>query len=133
MGVSSQTAEVILSSLAVPARSHLHLGAAATLSLGLVALLLALVLERTHAALWQLYKFHGYETAGVITLSKNTGWHFAACTALLCAVLLALRYAARRACAKIPERITSIGLVGLVLAASLYAFIAFGPLNHWRP
>lgn len=106
------------------------------LSAAIVLLLLALtsllmVGERAVAAVWQWYKFYGYETPGVITLGKQTGILFAVCMAGLALGCLAVRRAGARSDAR-AVKLSRITLVLVCVSIALYCGLAFSPLNVWR-
>jgi uncharacterized membrane protein len=92
-----------------------------------------LVLERATAALWQWYKFLGFESPGVITLSVSAAWVFAATAGGLAATgCLVYFYGARSGASRVIP--VAKGTIFLSLAAiALYSVVAFSPLNHWRP
>lgn len=111
---------------------HAALLVLAWTSLGASLLALLAVAERLFAALWQWYKFSGYEAPGVITLSSRTAWLFAALMTALMMVSLAIR----RLDAKSTGRASAIAQLAFwtsAMAVALFVVLGFSGLNHWRP
>jgi len=94
---------------------------------------LVLVGERVVAALWQWYKFYGYSTLGVITLSKDTALTFT----LLVGAAVVISYSTALASKRLSETIGFLlsKFASLLYLASLCLFwlVAVSPLNQWRP
>ena len=89
--------------------------------------------ERGASALWQWYKFIGYPTPGVVTLSLNTGlWFSASAVTLLLLAVLALR-ASRRRSDDVGAFLSKSAIFLYVGGLLLYWLIALSPLNLWRP
>ncbi len=110
----------------------------ATLRLASVVLLLAsslaflLVAERAVAALWQWYKFYGYPTKGIITLSLRTAATFTVTvTALLVSAQFVTRVSKRRSEAP-GYRLGKFATLITAGAFALYWLVALSPLNEWR-
>lgn len=105
---------------------------AAAITLLIIALIsLLMVGERALAALWQWYAFYGYETSGIITLSKKTGVFFAAFMGALTLACLAVKRAGERSdprVAKLSRAALALVFIGVVT----YCGLAFSPLNMWR-
>jgi uncharacterized membrane protein SirB2 len=89
------------------------------------------VLERLANALWQSYKFAGYETLGVITLSARTGWLLAGVIGVL--VLIALVIRRMDAHSGRASKVARYAIVVSLASFALYLLIAFTGLNQWRP
>lgn len=111
-------------------RGVLFSAAIVLLALSFVSLLV--VGERAIAALWQWYKFYGYETPGVITLSKQTGVLFAVFMVVLALACFTVKRAGERSDAR-AEKLSRMALVLVCVGIVLYCGLAFSPLNVWRP
>jgi nitric oxide reductase large subunit len=101
-------------------------------SLGASLLALLAVAERLFAALWQWYKFSGYETPGVITLSSRTAWLFAALMMALIMVSLAIRRLEAQSTGR-ASAIARLSFWTSAISITLFVALAFSSLNHWRP
>ena len=105
----------------------------ATSLLALAALIqVSTVTERVGAAMWQWYKFKDYGEGGFITLGRETGVLFVSGSVTLIAGGLWLS----RRDNEIPVirgRIINASLLLLTLGLVSYFFLAFSPLNSWRP
>jgi hypothetical protein len=107
---------------------------AASITLFLFSLLLfLLVSERAIAALWQWYKFYGYETPGVITMSRSTGLIYSlACSASFILSVLCNRVSVTSKTLR-SARVSMISLVISGFSLAVYALLATSSLNVWRP
>lgn len=114
------------------ARSNGGLFAAAIMLLILALISLLMVGERAIAALWQWYKFYGYETPGVITLSKQTGVFFAVGMVVLALACFAVKRAGERSDVRV-AKLSRMALALVCVGTVLYCGLAFSPLNVWRP
>lgn len=114
------------------ARSNSGLFVAAIVLLALALISLIMVGERAIAALWQWYKFYGYETLGIITLSKQTGVFFAVCTVALALACLKVKRAGDLSDAR-AAKLSRMALAFFCVSIVLYCGLAFSPLNVWRP
>lgn len=113
-------------------RSENWLKVSASLLLVFSVVSLLAVSERVIAAIWQWYKFFGYETAGVITLSKRTGAGFViASMAAILACVIVKRLSERKAL--IGVRLSKWALFISCASLAMYCAIALSPLNAWRP
>jgi len=101
-------------------------------SLGASLLALLAVAERLLAAAWQWYKFSGYETPGVITLSSRTAWLFAGLMGVLILVALVIRRLEARSSGR-ASTIARLSFWISAMAIALFVVLAFSGLNHWRP
>lgn len=99
--------------------------------LSIVSLLL--VLERAATALWQNYKFFGYETAGVVTLSMRTGGSFIVVSVLLIGACLLVKTLSDTRKALECARLSKWALLTLCTSVVIYSALALSPLNAWRP
>lgn len=102
------------------------------LLLGSLAALL-LVGERTIAALWQWYKFYGYSTPGIITLSLRMGLLFTTAAAALCFVALVIVRSRKSQAEDVGASIPKAAALLYGTSIVLYWLIALSPLNQWRP
>lgn len=93
---------------------------------------LFMVSERAIAALWQWYKFYGYETAGVITLSKQAGVLFAVFAVTIALMCLKLKKIGELSDARV-ARLSKWSLTIVCASIALYCGLASSPLNSWRP
>lgn len=109
------------------------LGLAAWLVLAASAILMFLVLERAASAAWQWYKFSGYESPGIITLSVSAAWVFAVIAGALAAMGCLVYCLGVRSGALSAIRVAKGSIYLLLTAVALYIAVAFSPLNHWRP
>ena len=100
------------------------------LSASLLALLA--VADRLFAAVWQWYKFSGYETAGVVTLSIQTAWLFAGVMGGLILVTLLIRHLDAGAGGRVSAIARRSFWISIV-ASALFVLLGLSGLNHWRP
>lgn len=115
----------------IPSDRWLRLMAFLLLAVAMVSFLA--VAERVFAALWQWYKFFGYEVAGVITLSKRAGGGFVVASALVILACAVVRKASDARMALTSARLSKWALLISCTSLALYCLIALSPLNAWRP
>jgi hypothetical protein len=89
------------------------------------------VFERLANALWQSYKFAGYETPGFVTLSARTGWLVAGAIGALVLVALVIRKLDTNSGRA--SKVAGYAIVASLTSFALYLLIAFSGLNQWRP
>lgn len=109
------------------------LKAASSLLLVLSVMLLLAVAERVASALWQWFKFLGYETAGVITLSLRTGVGFVVVSVLLILACVSVRKLSETRKAMVSARLSKWALLISCISLVVYCAVALSPLNAWRP
>ena len=108
------------------------LRAASSILLAISTLLLLLVAERAVSAIWQWYKFHGYDTAGVITLSKSAGIAFFAASIGLTGASLFVRRVSVARQDPVSARVSMWAVLVLIFGLGVYIALALSPLNVWR-
>ena len=91
-----------------------------------------LVGARALAALFASYMFQGHG-GGYITLGKQTGIIFSVSMVLYFGLTVFLWRSTSKVGASFPARMFGASSLLTVLSISLYAAIAFSPLNQWRP
>lgn len=88
------------------------------------------VIERWVSALWQMYKFSGYETTGVITLSKSSSVLYSVFLLMIFLVASLGGYLSMS-----ESRLKSIFFWSQIISMAtfvLFFVLAFSPLNVWR-
>ena len=113
-------------------RKHAALLVLAWASLGTSVLGLLALAERLFSAGWQWYKFSGYETPGVITLSIRTAWWFVGLIGGLILVSLVICKLEAGSTGSAPT-IARFSFWISTTALALFALLGFSGLNHWRP
>lgn len=94
---------------------------------------LIMVAERAVSAVWQKYLFFGYETMGVITLSRRTGAIFLVSSLML---MMACALSKKISDVKAEPRCSKASKWAFLtscLSVIIYLAIACSPLNAWRP
>ncbi|WP_308365252.1 MULTISPECIES: hypothetical protein [unclassified Microbulbifer] len=105
--------------------------ASVLLSAAIVNILL--VFERVISAIWQWYKFYGYETEGAITLSMKTAWLYLALSGLLILACFFIGALSKAKGVLIGLRFSNWALAMSFFSVVIYLLLAFSPLNQWRP
>lgn len=105
--------------------------ASSTLLIGALFSLL-LVAERVVAALWQWYKFLGYETIGVITLSSSMALVFVGASTALVSFCLMVKSLCVKYGDQLGARLAQYAIVIACVSFLLYWATALSPLNEWR-
>lgn len=101
------------------------------LALSLISL--ALVAERLLSALWQGYKFYGYEHHGVITLSAASARIFIVSCLFLLFASIGFLFLCKAKDVLLGEKLSTITIVILLISIIGFAALGLSPLNQWRP
>ena len=101
------------------------------LILSVVSLLM--VVERVVSSLWQKYLFFGYETEGVITLSRKTGGMFLAFSLLFIIASIFSKKTCRIKGDSKCEKLSTWALLISCASVMIYGVVALSSLNAWRP
>ena len=95
--------------------------------------ILIFVMERSFSALWQWYKFYGYEADGIITMSAATARLFIATGVVFVLMSIACLLKSRARGVAVGVRFSTAALVVLCVSIFIYIVIGLSPLNQWQP
>lgn len=101
--------------------------------LAVASALLAPVLERLTAGIWQWYKFVGFSNDGHITLSLSSGLFFSGLSAATFTFALFLNCVAKRRCAPRAMAASFWAQCIVTMATLVYWLLGISSLNVWLP